>query len=75
MAESDWSIGKEFNKADIRDKSRPILLALAAARRALTHSNLPTGDLSALDRCGETDNLAICTVMAVAVVVVSVNSS
>ncbi|KAF6029924.1 hypothetical protein EB796_011754 [Bugula neritina] len=52
ISESDLDLSKEFSKSDLREKSRPILLAVAAARRALSHSRLNTDQLSIAHRNG-----------------------
>ncbi|XP_067929723.1 3-oxoacyl-[acyl-carrier-protein] synthase, mitochondrial-like [Watersipora subatra] len=51
---------KEFTKGDMRDKSRPILLGVSAARRALRHSKYtPTSDKD-MHRCGVSVGMGMC---------------
>lgn len=49
---SDLDLNTEFAKGDLREKSRPILLGVAAARRALEHSNYQSAKQVSAQRCG-----------------------
>lgn len=54
IPESEWNIDEEYNKSERREKSRPIILALASARRALLDSHLNNNQASLnMHRCGK----------------------
>lgn len=44
----------DYTAADLREKSRPILYAIAAAKRALSDSYYETENTAELDECGKT---------------------
>lgn len=48
-----FNLEEEFEAGDLRDKSKPILYALAAAKRALRDSMFEAKSPDILQRCGE----------------------